>query len=93
MVRERSILMAWIITKDIIDNGEMEGESWIRTGLKDKKLCKVCVHPFRLLDDDDIVYFEGFSSDSSSFNALDTLGVAYGCTDIQYLENGKWESL
>ena len=52
-----------------------------------------CVYPFRLFDDDGELYFEGRSADSSSFDPLDYFGAAFGCTDIQYLEKGKWESL
>ncbi len=48
---------------------------------------------FRLLDDDGIVYFTGRSEDSSSFGPLDSYGVGFGCTSIEYLENGKWEVL
>lgn len=52
---------------------------------------------FRLLDDDKIVYFNGFSDDSTSesaFDPLDMYGAEYGCTEIQYLNNrGQWETL
>ena len=51
---------------------------------------------FRLLDDDGIVYFNGvYYGDMSedAFSPLDDYGSSWGCTDIQYLENNKWESL
>lgn len=52
---------------------------------------------FRLLDDDKIVYFIGFSDDCTSekaFDPLDMYGEAYGCTEIQYLnQEGQWETL
>lgn len=50
-------------------------------------------HHFRLLDDDKIVYFYGYSDDNSSFRPLDETMGSYGCTEIQYFENGKWETL
>ena len=85
--------MAWLITKDFIDFGEMNGERWSYKDLTDEQIEKICVHKFRLLDDDGEVYFEGLSSDSSSFAALDMFGSGYGCTDIQYYEDGRWRSL
>lgn len=83
--------MAWRITKNLIDGPHLpltrsrrdfrEGEERFR---------------FRLLDDDGEVYFEGESSDCTSHRAfapLDSLGLGYGCTEIQYLTNGHWETL
>ena len=52
---------------------------------------------YRLLDDDGIVYFEGFliTDDSESlFAPLDNHGEAYGCTEIQVRnKDKKWESV
>lgn len=48
---------------------------------------------FRMFDDDGILYFEGLSSVSNTFVPLDDLGVSYGCTEIHYLINGKFEQL
>lgn len=50
-------------------------------------------HKFRLLDGDRNIYFEGLATRNDSFEPLDFLGSEYGCTDIQYLENGKYFSL
>lgn len=51
---------------------------------------------FKLYDDDDILYYEGRSNDQisqSAFRPLDwSMGNA-GCTRIDYLCNGKWETL
>ncbi len=85
--------MAWIITKDIIDEGSQEGHWWSYKEMTKEQAEKICRYRFRLLDDDDEVYFEGLSSDSSSFAALDLFGGSYGCTSIEYLETGKWEPL
>lgn len=56
---------------------------------------KNCVYKFRLLDDDDMVCIEGVSDDSSSFDPLDTEGLAYGCTSIMYLnyDTDTWKYL
>jgi hypothetical protein len=48
---------------------------------------------FRILDDDGIVYYEGYSNNSSSFSPLDSYAKSDGCTDIQYFENGQWNTL
>lgn len=51
---------------------------------------------FRLLDDDREVYFEGLADDcdtEDAFAPLDHYGAAFGCTTIQYLRNGSWETL
>ena len=86
--------MAWIIEKTTeITEGNVslpiQSANW-----NDETSDKKCIYPFRLLDDDGEVYYYGRSSNSSSFSALDNFGMPNdGCTDIQYLENGKWESL
>ncbi|MAN59567.1 MAG: hypothetical protein CMC08_07000 [Flavobacteriaceae bacterium] len=48
---------------------------------------------FRLLDGDRNIYFEGIASRNDSFEPLDLLGSEFGCTDLQYFENGKFVSL
>jgi len=55
-------------------------------------------HKFRLLDDDGEPYYLGrFFGDPSSeeaFAPLDDFGAPNaGCTEIQYLNNGQWETL
>lgn len=82
----------WWIDKDIIDGTNKEIHSWPSPEhtLENKANC---VHRFRLLDDDDEIYFYGWSSNSSSFAPLDEWGVSYGCTSIEYMENDKWEVL
>ena len=53
---------------------------------------------FRLLDDDGNVYFRGYMLDlfedaDKAFAPLDDVGAAYGCTEMQYRENGQWKTL
>jgi len=89
--------MAWYITEDAVDDGKAIGEWSARFQNPENRFekCKeICNHKFRMLDDDNMVYYVGYSNDSSSFQPLDDFGMPNaGCTDIQYLENGKWESL
>lgn len=87
--------MPFLITKDIIDDGVMNDTFFYKGSQKSPTEGQkaTLTIPFRLLDDDDEVYFEGLCSNSSSFAPLDYFGSAYGCTDIQYFENEKWESL
>lgn len=83
----------WVITENIIDhdNTRLFYSSEKAREKKDKVIEKGT--KFRLLDDDDIVYFIGYSMDNSSFAPLDDLGESYGCVSIQYWENGEWEEL
>lgn len=92
--------MAWHITEDKIDNGHEVGNFWSnwRDGVNTLEKCqKACKFKFRLLDDDGQVYYEGYSNDKDSekaFMPLDNFGMPNaGCTEIQYWENGKWETL
>lgn len=48
---------------------------------------------FRLLDGDRNIYFEGLANRNDSFAPLDFFGSEYGCTDLQFFENGKFVSL
>ncbi len=80
----------WKLTENIIDG---EGSNLFESPFYDKSKDDKLVYKFRVLDDDDEVYFVGLSSSNSSFAPLDDIGGAYGCTAIQYLENGKWTFL
>ena len=49
---------------------------------------------FRLYDDDDNLYFEGtMYGSTSSFAPLNWSSLGYGCTRLDYFENGKWATL
>lgn len=54
-------------------------------------------YKFRLLDDDGIIYFYGYSNscdDEEAFAPLDNYCGAYGVTEIQYEnQKGEWETL
>ena len=49
--------------------------------------------PFRMYDDDRELYFEGLSKVNNSFDPLDEIGYSAGCTEIHYLEKGKYVRL
>jgi hypothetical protein len=92
MVIRKGATDMFIITKDFI-NDTNAGEKKL-TGYKTARFIKEkCVHKFRLVDGGGKVYFHGLSSNDSSFAPLDSIGEAYGCVDIQYLEKTGWESL
>ena len=85
--------MSWYITDDAIDDGEATGQ-WNGNDEDFDNLNELCQHLFRMLDDDGEVYYTGYSDDNSSFKPLDDFGTPNaGCTEIQYFENGKWETL
>jgi len=87
--------MKWIITEDIIDFSK---KTWGTCDLVDIPAVDRC--RFRLLDSDEMVYFRGYLSKTDlykadgeeAFEPLDTVGASYGCTDLQYWENG-WRTL
>jgi hypothetical protein len=68
------------------------------TSLKDEKLLerhsslKTEKHKFhfKMYDDDRNLYYEGLSKSNFSFDPLDEMGYSAGCTEIHYLENGKY---
>jgi len=87
-------MASWHITEDKIDGCEAVGQWNSRTLDTLEEVEAKCKWKFRLLDDDGEVYYVGYSGNSSSFSPLDDFGMPNaGCTDIQYFENGRWESL
>jgi hypothetical protein len=63
---------------------------------------------FRLRDDDGIIYHYGemlkrqldgdmekehIMGEEAPFEPLDSFGNAFGCTSMEYLENGEWKRL
>jgi hypothetical protein len=85
--------MRWIITKDVIENGADEGvmsrAGSPREGFPSEK--------FRMFDDDGELYYEGMLNkimNLQGLNHLDDFGMPNaGCTEIQYFEKGKWNTL
>ena len=87
----------WKITKD---NQYQELDD-IKLGLKDRSGVRtknfdesLATEKFRMLDDDGIVCYEGIADKNTGFEPLHNFGTPdSGCTEIQYLVNGKWETL
>jgi len=84
----------WTINKDFTEQPGVVGVSSADFDVSRSTSLKF---RFRLLDDDRNVYYEGMSDDHNSelaFAPLDDFGSGYaGCVEIQYLENGSWETL
>lgn len=58
-----------------------------------QKITEKYKYKLRLYDGDGILYFEGISKVSQTFEPLDDFGEAYGCTEIRYLEKNNYISL
>jgi len=84
----------WTITRDFIEKPGAVGTC--SADFEDAKTSSL-KHRFRLLDGDGELYYEGRSDDCDSqqaFAPLDDFGVGFaGCTEIRYLEHGRWESV
>lgn len=93
--------MPWIITADLIaDTTKPAGTNANAVGKKGggyKGDGSDLPHKFRMKDDDGEVYYEGRSSDDSSFAPLDHFGMPNaGATSIEYWASGKgggWKTL
>ena len=85
--------MAWIITKDKLADEGMKS----RVGTCSHNYQNTCAEwkPFRMLDDDGEVYYEGLATPDTDFEPLDDFGMPdSGCTEIQYKnKDGEWETL
>lgn len=90
--------MSFKITSDLIDDGKLNGRLFATPGrpfpFKHLSPDTPSGLTFRLLDDDDEVYFEGeYYGKYESFEPLDSLGEGYGCTAIQYKRGAAWVTL
>jgi len=66
---------------------------WLRDWHSRQRSSAPLTQRFRLLDDDGIVYYEGKATADTDFEPLDWAAANAGCTEIQYLEQGRWEIL
>ena len=84
----------WTITNDLVDGGKQVGTSSCNYDAAQAALTK---NPFRLLDDDGEIYYEGLSDSCDlqrAFAPLDDFGRGFaGCTEIHYFTNGVWKCL
>lgn len=94
---------AWVITKDLIaEPGAKPGTNRNAVGMTGPRSNKLTAEmighnpsrkPFRLLDDDGTLYYEGFLIGDETA-PLDDFGEPNaGCTRIQLLENGIWTDI
>ena len=89
----------WEITKDC--SGDEPEAVGVSGGNKKTLERSWSLRPFRLLDGDNIVYYEGsfYCTDDESngeegFSPLDDYGMPNaGCTSIEYWIDGKWVTL
>jgi hypothetical protein len=95
------VFTMWLITKNLIDADlfleEKSPKLYRSADFDAEKFDSQPTVKFRLRDDDKEVYFEGLMTskalhgfDHAAFAPLDDLGAGYGCTELQYLEEGKW---
>jgi hypothetical protein len=87
--------MKWVLTQN-----HLTGDTnWYHGTCKPAEIANPMA--FRLLDDDGEVYFTGIlerhafesASEDLAFEPLDAFGAAYGCTELQYKDNGHWKTL
>ena len=90
----------WKVTKNLIDKDEEKCPLFQSNDYQEWAFTHQPSTKFRLLDDDGEVYFEGLITDEClngcaewAFSPLDDLGRGYGCTEMQYMHKGKWETL
>ena len=88
----------WMITKDHLDGQDAEvcGPSNINSATM-TRLINGGGEKFRMYDDDGILYYSGrmiHDDDTDGFEPLDDFGGPNsGCTRLDYLSNGQWETL
>ncbi len=85
-------MASFTITKDIIGDGDFDGKMF---GDKEYLKAEKAKHKFRIYDDDDELYYEGVSGNSSCDNPLMWAMGNDGCTWMEYLneKTNKWETL
>jgi hypothetical protein len=86
--------MAYVIEQTVI-NSDISTKAPVYSPTWTAKSNEKAIYPFRLLDDDGLVYFYGRSTNSSSFLPLDEYGASFGCTSIEYVNyiHERWDSL
>ncbi len=90
----------WVITKDCLEplgQKNLVGKMGPRGATLTAEQVKSAVgaQHFRMKDADGEIYVEGFiCGDFDGFEPKDDFGEpSLGCTDIEYLEKGKWVGL
>ncbi len=84
----------WVITRDYIDEDRAVGVMGPRGCTFAKEDIAANGVQFRMYDDDNELYYEGYLIGGEGFEPLDDYGTpSAGCTYIQYKEKGKWVTL
>jgi hypothetical protein len=88
----------WKITYDCLDEKEVNITSWDYTDEKWDAIPSEKKHSINLYDDDDNLYYKGYSSsihgsEAKAFEPLDWAERDAGCTYMKYLEKGVWKVL
>jgi len=92
----------WIITKDRIPGPDgMNREGVHSSDYNAERFAQADTLKVRLLDDDGDVYYEARATrkrilDSPEWLAFEPLDWAMadaGCTELQYFDNGEWQTL
>lgn len=88
-------MYAWVVTADHLENGLHVGTNGPRHHETDLAFIREQGAPFRMFDGDGVLALEGrIVGEYDGFEPLDDFGrPGYGCTEIQYLENGTWQTL
>lgn len=96
-MKTMSMHYAWAITHNVLDGPSEEFPFQGQFSFTEILSHPLGV-PFRMLDDDGIVYYEGIfvplSDDATGFEPLDDYGRPNdGCTSIEYREGKEWKKL
>ncbi len=90
----------WMITRDVLFEKTVLGGTKSEVGRcssdYNSEKMSTNFHPFRLLDDDGHLYYEGIcdtNDDVNAFGPLDYYIYHSGCTEIQYKTQTGWECL
>lgn len=85
--------MFWGITKDHTGQGTEGTKNWRMPGIG---AIETLPCPFRILDEDRNVLYEGRASDNDTLDVyypLDWAQFRSGATKIQYQRNGEWQAV
>lgn len=98
-------MKGWIVTKDFTNGDFEDSRDFDKVEVIGPRNCKLTAeelikgHPFKMFDDDGLLYYEGFlvgdKDSEDGFMPLDHYGEPNaGCTSIQYKnKDGQWEVL
>jgi hypothetical protein len=96
----------WIITRDLLfedtpNTGNTKSRAGVHSADYDEaRFARADTLEIRLLDDDGEVYYEGRitrrrleGAEDRAFEVLDWAMADAGCTELQFYDKGRWETL